>query len=87
MIEFDTSFGGGIPPRIPEELGSFPPRLPLGGWGSTRYGLTEVPACARDEVCRKAGMLEIRTSGLMSEQRKRGCSERDATAPFLDSTR
>ena len=39
-----------------------------------------------DEVQSESRMREIRTSGLMSGERKRATASRPRTAPFLDST-
>src|SRR3954452_2755569 len=40
-----------------------------------------------DEIQSESRMREIRTSGLMSGERKRATASRPRTAPFLDSTR
>src|SRR5438270_754369 len=39
-----------------------------------------------DEIQSESRMREIRTSGLMSGERKRATASRPRTAPFLDST-
>src|ERR1700757_295415 len=40
-----------------------------------------------DEIQSESRMREIRTSGLMSGERRRATASRPRTAPFLDSTR